>query len=174
MEDIAEIAQVGVATVYNYFGTKFDLLRAMLEPEIQRVISEANTLLAHLPDDPLEGIVALARCYGIGPEWQNRGMLEPFAKDYFLSRKGKHNAFQEMNDMRKAHYKKLFKYYKKQGLLDPEMNEDDAIFIISGLYFLQLREMLFHNTETMSQSITNLERRIEFVFSGLVPRSADI
>ncbi len=168
MEDVAHKANVGVATIYNYFGTKFDLVRAMLEPEVQRVKNETAELFLDLPDDPLEGIVALVKCYEIGTDWRYKKMLEPFAKDYFLLRKGKNNTFHDMSQMRVTHLNKLIKHYKKVGALKPDFNEDDAISIISGLFFLQLRDMMLTKSETPDQGIAKLERRVRAVCIGLL------
>lgn len=54
IEDIAESAEVSVGTVYNYYGTKGDLLMATVALEVEEVITAGEAILV----DPPEGVEA--------------------------------------------------------------------------------------------------------------------
>lgn len=51
IEDIAEIAEVSVGTVYNYYATKGDTLIAIVAMEVEEVLAAGETLLATAPAD---------------------------------------------------------------------------------------------------------------------------
>ena len=87
MENIAAEAEVGVATVYNYFGTKENIFRAIFDPELQRIIDEAEKVLSNPPEDPTEAIMLLLRCYmSLGYNWSDKNILQvisvPFSGEY--------------------------------------------------------------------------------------------
>lgn len=167
IEDIAAKANLSIATVYNYFGTKFDLLFANIQPEIRRVKEETAALLANPPADPLEGVVALARCYVLSPDWRNREMLEPFARDYLLGRNRDSNVFEQISAMRADQFRKLIAHYKSVGGIERDMHDEDAVFLITGLFHLQLRELMT-GVVTTAAVLSNLERQLRFAFAGSV------
>ncbi len=59
MEAIAEEADVSVATVYNYFSTKSDLLLELFLEADLAISSDIERLTATPPDDPVEGITRI-------------------------------------------------------------------------------------------------------------------
>ncbi len=63
MEDIAEQAGFGVATLYNYFKTKEGMFAAMGRDDMSELKTLGEATLADLPDDPVEGVLALLKVY---------------------------------------------------------------------------------------------------------------
>ncbi|MBT6122950.1 MAG: TetR/AcrR family transcriptional regulator [Candidatus Puniceispirillum sp.] len=63
IEDIAEVAEVSVGTVYNYYCTKGDILIAAVTLEVEEVLAEGQVLVDHPPEDLSEAILALTYCY---------------------------------------------------------------------------------------------------------------
>jgi AcrR family transcriptional regulator len=178
IEDIAAEAEVSPATVYNYFGTKFDLLHALMRPEMDRVTRAAAVVLANLPDDVLAGVEALTRCYELGPDWLNRDLLMPFAEDFFLSNRTERNPIRTVSEARARDFTLLFQHYKAQGRLRSDMNVDDAGAIISSLFQYHLRLFLFRpDADERQQGVVGLsylERRIRMAISGMVNDARDI
>ena len=63
MEDIAEQAGFGVATLYNYFKTKEGMFAAMAHDDMSEIKAQGKTVLENLPDDPVKGVLALLKTY---------------------------------------------------------------------------------------------------------------
>ena len=63
MEDIAEQAGFGVATLYNYFKTKEGMFAAMAHDDMSEIKAQGKTVLETLPDDPVKGVLALLKTY---------------------------------------------------------------------------------------------------------------
>ncbi len=66
IEEIATRAEVGTATVYNYFGSKNDLLYAMLVRYIEEEAEDGEALLQNAPEDFADGIADLFDRYLVG------------------------------------------------------------------------------------------------------------
>jgi AcrR family transcriptional regulator len=63
MEDIADQAGFGVATLYNYFKTKEGMFAAMAHDDMSEIKAQGETVLGDMPDDPIKGVLALLKTY---------------------------------------------------------------------------------------------------------------
>jgi len=63
IEDIAEIAEVSVGTVYNYYATKGDILIAIVAMEVEEVLAAGEALLASPPAAMRDALQALINHY---------------------------------------------------------------------------------------------------------------
>nr|WP_210529636.1 TetR/AcrR family transcriptional regulator [Rubellimicrobium arenae] len=59
IEDLAEDAEVSVGTVYNYYGTKGDLLMATVALEVEEVLAAGEAILLAPPAEPQEALLGL-------------------------------------------------------------------------------------------------------------------
>ena len=63
IEDIADRAEVSVGTFYNYFGTKGDVLLAIVAMEVEEVLEQGEALVAMPPADPEVAVDRLIGSY---------------------------------------------------------------------------------------------------------------
>lgn len=63
IEDIAEEAEISVGTVYNYFGTKGDVLVAIVSMEVEEILDEGARLIAGGAEDPVAAVGQLIDFY---------------------------------------------------------------------------------------------------------------
>ncbi len=63
IEDLAEEAEVSVGTVYNYYGTKGDILIAVVAMEVEEVLAEGQAIVDGPPPDLCDALNALIFCY---------------------------------------------------------------------------------------------------------------
>lgn len=77
MEDIAAAADLGVATVYNYFGSKEGIVAELLRTDLAAVLAAGQRVVDAPPRDPAEAMVRLLAEYGNvgGREWSRRELL---------------------------------------------------------------------------------------------------
>ena len=59
MEAIAERAEVGVATVYKYFGTKKGLVMELARIDMEEMLEEVNIVVADPPADLADAVIAV-------------------------------------------------------------------------------------------------------------------
>ena len=63
IEAIAEVAEVSVGTLYNYFGSKADLLLAIVSMEVEEVLHQGETVLGTGFESAAEAICQLVSTY---------------------------------------------------------------------------------------------------------------
>ena len=63
IESVASEAEVGVATVYNYFSTKQELFIYFFHDEIKRLLKNGRKVLDNPPDEAQGAIVSLLKTY---------------------------------------------------------------------------------------------------------------
>lgn len=63
IEDLADMAQVSVGTVYNYYQTKGDILMATVAMEVEEVLDAGLTILADPPQAVDDALLALIFAY---------------------------------------------------------------------------------------------------------------
>jgi AcrR family transcriptional regulator len=51
-EQIAAASNMGVATVYKYFGSKEGVVKALLTPDLERILENGQRIIARPPLDP--------------------------------------------------------------------------------------------------------------------------
>ena len=79
MEDIAEQAGFGVATLYNYFKTKEGMFAAMAHDDMSEIKAQGRTVLENLPDDPVKGVLALLKTYLKVYDYISYAVMQEFA-----------------------------------------------------------------------------------------------
>jgi AcrR family transcriptional regulator len=65
VEEIAELAEVGVATVYNYFNTKADVVMALLNNELRELLEDGQRIVRRPPADAPEAVYRLINSYTV-------------------------------------------------------------------------------------------------------------
>ncbi len=59
MEELAAAADVSIATLYNYFGSKLALQMAVFEAETADIVARGESVIASAGDDPHQAVLAL-------------------------------------------------------------------------------------------------------------------
>ena len=63
IEDLADMAEVSVGTVYNYYRTKGDILIAVVAMEVEEVLASGAGVVADPPKGVCEALLSLVFCY---------------------------------------------------------------------------------------------------------------
>ncbi len=63
IEDLAEVAEVSVGTVYNYYRTKGDILIAVVAMEVEEVLAQGAAIVADPPEGVDIALLELIGCY---------------------------------------------------------------------------------------------------------------
>ena len=76
VEDIAARAEVGVATIYKYFGSKGGILCQLLWPDVAAIREAGEQVLMNPPLDPAEAVFKLVSSYKFGDHWAHKELLK--------------------------------------------------------------------------------------------------
>ena len=169
MEEIASAANVSVATVYNYFGTKNQLLLAGLEEETDALIDSGLAVLEEPGRDPVAAVQRLLGSY-----------LDNFASwDPRLLREVLRAAFQRTGgaeltselfamDRRLMEQMMLLLSDLQEGkALRPDVVIYEATLLLFSAFVTQLIMYMGVDGFTTSDLRAQVDRQVELAFSGL-------
>ncbi len=127
VEEIAAKAEVGTATVYNYFGSKNDLLQAMFVRYIEEEAEDGEALLQNPPEQFADGIADLfdrylhgmaARC---SPVLLREFYVLAMSKQYGY---GRHTYELKQRFLNQAY--RLVLHYKERGQVREDVTAAEA------------------------------------------------
>lgn len=168
MEAIAEKAEVGVATVYNYFGSKGGLFADIIRPDFEAMYQCGVKLLAALPEDPVTGVLSLIEIY---QKFQNNWDK----KDALLAIIGPGLSAEPILDelaayteaQLKRQIKDVILAYQKRDMIRSTIDVTDAatiIFFIFNQHFIEYVTNVNADYGCMKQE---MDRQISFLVSVL-------
>jgi AcrR family transcriptional regulator len=166
IEDIAELANVGVATVYKYFGAKGALIREVLRPQIDDMRVNGQAVIASPADDPADAVIDLLASYDIADDWQQRDLLRAVIRldlgysDVFEGLRD------ETEDLILFQIEKLLEGFQRRGKVAEALNLKDVAVILSGMLSQHLQHFTHHAEVTREQTGIDLRRRIKLVFEA--------
>lgn len=122
MEEIAAEAEAATATAYNYFESKNKLLTAITLQHLRKTLPARRRLLAALPEDPVEGIIAFERLLAqqtlqtLG----KKAWRAVFRAGYDNDSSGLRRVGKTLAWIISLHYRKMFETYRRRGRLSPD------------------------------------------------------
>jgi len=159
MEDIAQLAGVSKATVYNYFPNKESLLAGTVD----EVVSEVEAMLAAAPLEAESGDTLLRRTMAV---FVNASMKYPK-----LARRISYlNSCQESALYAAANRKvlqilsALVRRAQEEGTFRREADPNDIVDVLMGLYFIAQ----FQWPDTGSSSPGELEKKLDRFFTMMM------
>jgi AcrR family transcriptional regulator len=168
MQAIADAAEVGIATVYNYFGTKGCLLAEILRYDFDLLFERGEALLAQRRKDPEAGVLELVALYRqFEDNWAPRHMLiavigpglaaEPALDE--LARYAENKVIQQLAT--------LLSDYQRAGKVRAEIDTNDAALIIFYIFNQHFIEYVSQDTVEFSAMQAAMERQIRFIVSAI-------
>jgi AcrR family transcriptional regulator len=161
IEEIAGRAEVGVGTVYNYFGSKNVLLLALMQSDTEDLLKEGESVLARTPQKPETALTELFWIYAQGflGRYDRKLLREVFAAAFHqpeeLGRELTRMDFQLMGQVGR-----LIERFQREGVLKKTLLIEQAALVLYGAFavalimYLQYSEMTLESVrEQMASSI---------------------
>lgn len=169
IEEIAEKAEIGVGTVYNFFKTKADIL-------ISVVAGEAGTDAQeyHLEDTELEqGVVDIVMDF----TWRALGKLKHLNKKIwkellsamFSLQKSESKLFKGLTSMDFKYIerlKALLQGLKERGALAAGFDVDAAAMAVYSTFLTQFLLYIYIDETTFDQLEQDIRKQASFIFGG--------
>jgi len=167
MEEIAEHAHVGVATVYKYFGTKAAIVEGIIRPTLDKALSEADRIIRNPPADPGLAMAELVDKYRLlRNDWADRKLLRALNTLAPLMNKTLAAFVGAAESRCQQQIRDLLLVLKGRGDINPSLNVDDAAFVVFCV-FNQHYEMFVANEDVRAESLfRDLARRIKMLFQN--------
>lgn len=164
IDAIAENAEVGVATVYNYFRNKEGIVRELLVPEIQDIFDQGGLIIDNPPDDPVEAMLSLLRLlFQIGNYWQHKKLLRLVS----LTGVQGYPAFDEITEWADVTADKLIKdllrRLQKQDALKAEAKVEDIATIVYSVFNQQYFYCITHDHVQPAEVFSEIERLVPVI-----------
>ena len=173
VEEIAERSEVGVATVYNYFGTKNDLLHVLLERYIESEANLGESVLEHPPDRMVDGMAELFIVYvdGMVERCGPRLMKEFLAMA--LSRQFGYGQDTYRLKMRLlTQCQDLVRHYIQAGQMRPDVTVEEAAMACYSAVVMPLALYAIAVAIDVSTTKTLIRRNLQLVFDGIGARDS--
>lgn len=133
MDAIADRAEVGVATVYTYFGNKETLFAELARKDMSELQAEGAQSLRDLPEDPVEAVIELLIIYDKVHDFISYEVIRDFMIGAKIDGPLRETA-RWMDEWKVEQIKQALDHAQREGRLAPELPTRDAAEIINELF----------------------------------------
>ncbi len=169
MEEIAEAAEVSVATVYNYFGTKNALLLAGVADDTDAMVQDGAAVLARPGTNPAKAIQRLFRVYlDHLSSWEPALLREVLSAS--LQRTGGTELTAELAQMDQRlidQMNELLVGFSARGRIRPDVDPAEATLLLFSTMVTQLFMYVALDFFDEAMLLEQLNRQVDIAFRGL-------
>ena len=158
IEDLAEIAEVSVGTVYNYFKTKGDILIATVTLEVEEVLGSGAEIIANPPKGVDEALLSLIfRYYDHSLKYLSKEMwCTAMALSIEAPKTPSGLHYSELDKMLAAQVTELIRKLQVRGEIKSELDTD----AIGQLVFNNLNQMFIEFVKDEDMTLETLRNRV--------------
>jgi AcrR family transcriptional regulator len=170
IEEIAELASVASATVYNYFKNKPNLLMEIALRHIRAAVPERRKFIESLPDDPMDGIIEFEKLLAdqavrhLTPECWRVVMSAQFLDTDGVA----HRTAKRLDLIIRRQYVVLLENYQQKGRIRAEVDINVLCDILIGIGNAALARLV----TTPSMNVDTMREiglpHLRLVLSGVV------
>ncbi len=166
MEDIAEGAGFGVATLYNYFNTKEGIFATMAREDMSLLQAEGEEILSRLTDeDPTVAVYELLKVYDRVYEFISYGVMQEFIT-HAKSNGPLHEVSGWVLGWQQGQLARALKSCQARGAVSQDLDCELAAEILIDL-LVRRSQRLTDSTDEL-RGITRLRQMVELILNGWV------
>jgi AcrR family transcriptional regulator len=169
VEEVAELAEVGVATVYNYFYSKNELALALFLQGTKELMEEGRTIIDNPPPDAIEAVSALLITYlkGMTERYDKRLLRELIAVALTEQLSYRKRAL-GLDFMLIGQLSELIEHFRKRGQITEEVKTDEAALLLYGIFCIDFMVFIVDDSMTLEKLTQSIRYRVKLIFNGLV------
>jgi len=168
MDEIATGADVSVATVYNYFGSKTALLLAAVADDTDEMVEQGATVLAQPGADPRRAVKKLLAIYIDHLAIWDRDLLrEVMAASFQQGGTELVEGLAQMDQRLLAQLTELLQQFERLEALRPGVSPDEAALLLFSTVVTHLFIFLSLDWLNADELRTQIARQIDLAFDGL-------
>jgi len=171
MEDVATRADVGVGTLYNYFGSKDRLLLGVFEGATEELLAAGRTVVEAPGDDPVEAVCQLLSKYVPLATLFDKAVLREMLAAALTRPTEDVEQFTSLDLRLAGSIGELLAALQARGHLAANLDLEAASIALYGA--LTLPVLLFLGVADMEASAIEamVRRQVRLILFGLLPRS---
>lgn len=166
IDEIAGCADVGVGTVYNYFGGKTEILVAILTDRTDSVLKAGAQILGREKLGVKEGLKELLGLYLTGYFAYDREMMREAVASSILYPDGFGQKMCELDYQLKDQLERLIERFVAEGLLRPDLNLEAASGLLFGSFVNILLRALVVMEICLPEANELMAEKIEWLLNG--------
>jgi AcrR family transcriptional regulator len=171
MDDIADAAEVSVATVYNYFGNKTALLLAGVGDDTDEMIERGAAVLARPGTNPIKAVGRLLHIYVDELTAWQPALLREVLSASFQRVGGTELTAQlvQMDQRLIEQLNALLTGFRDRGRMRPDVEPLDATMLLFSTMVTQLFMYLALEDFDKTMLAEQIDRQVDIAFRGLAP-----
>jgi len=174
VEDIARKAEVGPATVYNYFGSKFGIFISILNEYMKIMLEKGKIIIANPPDSAEEAVYELVKAYysDLSELYGKKLIREVYSAGFVEHRSIKSEAADETggtDNIAITQIAELMQLLKARKQIASDLDVAEATFVLYSLISSDLILFLTREDMTVGVFLNMVKRHLSIVFKGFAP-----
>jgi len=169
MEEIAEKAEIGVGTLYNYFKSKDEIYIAIMFEEFDFDQEDGVQLEDDIDNDVAKIVITFIWKSCKGLKLMGKRVWKELMSAVLSNSKSNNFLFKGMIRLDYKFINKLkvlLENVKNKGYLLPNFNTDEAAYTIYSVVMTQFILYIYSEDTTFNSLENNIENQIRFIFEG--------
>jgi AcrR family transcriptional regulator len=168
IEEVADVAEVGVATVYNYFYSKNELALALFLQNTKELMKEGEVILRNPPPDAAEAVSALLSTYleGMADRYDKKLLRELIAVAFTEQLSYRRKAI-GLDLMLITQLSELIEHIQERGQLARKVRVSEAAYLIYGIFCTDFMIFIVDDNMTLEKLTQSIRHRVKLIFNGL-------
>ena len=170
IEEIADKAEVGVGTVYNYFQSKPKLLMVLFRRYHLELTESGNAILNNPPDNAVEALCALLRVYFEGPlmRFHKEHMREIFSV-LVNERLSIRKETMEHDYMIIEQVTTLIEILQSRNLINRDIPPNELSIPVYSIFTLAGIAFIYDDDMTVDITMESIKHNLQLIYNGFKP-----
>jgi AcrR family transcriptional regulator len=170
IEEIAERAEVGPATVYNYFNSKSGLLMSIFNNEFEILLEDGENILSNPPAEAEEAVYMLLEAYFSDfMSRHNRQLMREIFVAMLIEQLSIRKELMELDYTLMTQLAEFLQTLKNQRHIRPDIEAADVAFVLYSLVMTNLMAFFVDDDMTVQDCLQAMKHHISLSFKGFTP-----
>lgn len=170
IEEIADKAEVGVGTVYNYFQSKPKLLMALFRRYHVELKKNGTVILENPPDNAIDALCALIRIYFEGPmDYFPKEHMRELIAVLMNERISIRRESMRLDYLILDQISELVKILQDRHQIRKDINPDDASMLVFSTFDTAGMFFLYDDNASIDGTMKFIRHNLHLIYNGLKP-----
>ena len=168
IEEIAERAEVGPATIYNYFGTKAGMFLSLFQEITEEMLDKGEKAMEHLPDEPEDAVCYMIDAYfkDVAGLYSRHLMREVFVM-VLVEQLSFRQEIMGMDYRLMGQLATILVPMQQQGKIRADVGMEDAGLLIYSAIMVNIMAFVMNDDMTAKECLRSVKNHIRLLFKGL-------